>query len=279
MRKCATSQRFVLALLGAACLTSASFAGAWTQRQGGYYFKIASSTLKARSDLNADGQRMDKPGMGKLEDFSLTAYLEYGVRDRLTLVASAPYKRLSDERTFDTGIGRERDSHLADLEARLRWQWRAQPAVVSFAAGAKIPLGYEIRDDSNVPLGTDEVDGDIRLLLGRSLYPLPAYLTGELGYRIRGGAFSNEWFSSMEAGFSWRRLLFKGTVSSVRTFGTCGSTSQAGLIGDQNILKLAPGAIYRLSDRVEASLDFFHIASGCNTTTGNTLSLGVAFKR
>ena len=155
-------------------------------------------------------------------------------------------------------------------------RWRQQPAVISLAAGAKIPLGYKIRQDSNVPLGTDEVDADVRILLGRSLYPVPAYTTGE--FRRRGGTFSDEIFTALEGGISWRRFLFKITLSSVHTLGSCNSAGQAGLIGDQNIFKVSPGVIYRLSERVEANLDLFHIASGCNTTTGNTLSLGLALK-
>jgi hypothetical protein len=273
-----TNHRLLFFALCAICLTSTAYAGAWTQKQGGYYFKLAANSLEAHSDFDADGGRVTKPAMGQLQDFNLAAYIEYGLRERLTLVASTPYKRLSDRRTFATGIGRERDSHLADLEMRLRWRWRQQPAVISLAAGAKIPLGYKIRQDSNVPLGTDEIDADIRLLLGRSLYPFPGYLTGELGYRRRGGSFSDEIFTTLEGGISWQRFLFKSTISSLHTLGSCNSVGQAGLIGDQNIFKVAPGAIYRISDRIEASLDLFHIASGCNTTTGNTLSLGLALK-
>ena len=266
---------FILAILGWA---PPAFAGAWTQPQGGHYAKLAVNYLEARSDLDADGNKLSKPRMGRLRDFSVATYIEYGILRRLTLVASAPYKRLTDERTFATGIGTERDANLGDLELRLRYGWRDAPAVFSLAGGVKLPLTYKVRSESNVPLGTGEIDADLRLLVGRSLYPVPAYLTGELGYRLRGGAFSAEWFAALEGGVSWRRLLFKGSVSSVRTLGDCGAMGQAGLIGDQNVLKFSPGLIYNLSDRVEIHGDLFHIAGGCNTTTGNTLSLGVAFK-
>ena len=45
-------------------------------------------------------------------------------------------------------------------------------------------------------------------------------------------------------------------------------------MGDQNIVKLSPGLIYRLAERIEVNLDLFHIATGCNTTAGTTWTLG-----
>ena len=46
--------------------------------------------------------------------------------------------------------------------------------------------------------------------MGKSLYPLPGYVTGEVGYRLRGGTFSNEWFYTLEAGMTYDRILIKG---------------------------------------------------------------------
>ncbi len=260
-------------------LSSTAFAGAWTQEQKGYYFKIAANSLKSSSDLDSLGVELDKPGMGELKDFNLTAYVEYGLLQRLTLVAIVPYKRLEDQRRISSIIATEKVWGFGDLEARLRWKLRDQPLVASVAAGLKVPLGYAVDEDTRVPLGTGEVDGDIRLLLGRSLHPVPGYLSGEIGYRIRGGPYSAEILYALEAGLAQRGFLFKGSIFGVGTLGDCGTAGQAGLIGDQDILKLAPGLIYRPRDDVELSLDLIRIVSGCNTIAGNTLSLGVALKR
>ncbi len=265
--------------------SSPAFAGAWTQQKNGYYFKIATNYLKSTDNLDSGGHEVPKPGMGTLKDLNLSAYLEYGVLDHLTLVATMPYKRLSDSRTFtdlsgrETGIGTERVTGFSDLEVRLRRGLMNQPLVTSIALGGKFPTGYEVDDDTRVPLGTTKVDTDIRLLLGRSFYPVPGYSTGEFGYRIRGGPFSNEIFYALEVGLAVNRFLIKGLVTGVRTLGTCGAMGQANLIGDQNILKLSPGVTYLLRDNVELSLEIVHTASGCNTTAGSTMSLGVALKR
>ena len=275
----------LLVALGVLAAPTALWAGAWTQAQSGSYFKIAALSFSSEEDLDAAGDRVGKPGMGELTDFSMSAYLEYGLRDRLTLVAVLPYKRLVDERRFATeagtvtGVGRERHRGPADLEMRLRWRWRTEPAVVSLALGGKFPLGYKMRQDSNVPLGTGELDGDIRLLVGKSLYPFPGYLTGTGGYRKRGGDFGDELFFGLEAGINWKRLLVKGSAESIRTLGDCGSTGQAGLTGDQDNLKVSPGVIWSLDQNLELGLDLFHLVSGCNTAAGTTYALGLALKR
>ena len=272
-------------------------AGAWTQPRGGYYTKLAGLSFSSRAVLNTDGERIDraKDPREELSDRGWSAYLEYGLLDHLTLVASLPYKGLefrnpTEARYFealDSTIVRQHPdqtaSGLADLELRLRWRLLLDPAVVSLAAGGKFPLGYEVPTEipeSYVPLGTGETDAEVRLLVGKSLYPVPGYVTGTLGYRRRGGEYGDELFHGLEAGYSWNRLLVKGVVEGIQTLGDCGATGEGGgLIGDQNNLKLSPGLIWSFNDRVEISADLFHIVSGCNTAAGTTYALGLAFKR
>ena len=266
-------------------LPSAAFAGAWTQNKGGYYFKVGASYLNSTIDIDADGKQIQKANMGELRDLNYSAYLEYGLLDRLTLVSSVPYKRLQDTRTLRdldlviTGTALERRWGFGDMEMRLRWLLANQPVVASIAIGGKIPLWYDEDPNTRVPLSSKKMDADIRLLLGQSLYPAPIYVTGEIGYRVRGGDVSNEGFYALEVGITVDRFLFKGYLSGIRTFGTCNPVGEVELIGDQSVLKLSPGVIYRLTDWLELSADMIRIAAGCNTTAGNTFLFGIAFKR
>ena len=286
-------------------------AGAWTQAPGGLYCKIAGLSFRSPEYLDAAGERQvraAKPSVEELSDRNISAYLEYGLLERLTLVATLPYKRLVYKKTevkvfksdvLDTTITRvhpdEIRTGLADLELRLRWRLLLNPAVVSLALGGKFPLGYDVDQDGNgalgtlgpspvdgaskVPLGTGAHDVDMRLLVGKSLYPFPGYLTSAIGYRQRGGAFSNEFFYGFEAGVTYKRLLVKGVVEGMHTMGDCGAMGRGGLVGDQDILKVAPGLIWSLSKHLEIGVDLFHIAAGCNTAAGTTYAVGLAFKR
>ena len=260
-------------------IASHAFAGAWTQKKGGYYLKLSGGYLNTTQDINAEGDKVRKDGEGRLRDVNCTAYVEYGIQDELTLVATAPYKSMKDTRTFQTGTALERRWGFGDVEVRMRRLLWNRDFVASVAAGGKIPTWYEDDESTRVPLSSKKIDGDARLLLGKSLYPLPGYVTGEVGYRLRGGTFSNEWFYTLEGGLTYDRILIKGFISGIRTFGNCEPGDEVDLIGDQNILKIAPGIIYKLNSRVELSLDLIHIASGCNTTAGNTFFVGVALKR
>ena len=260
-------------------IASDASAGAWTQKKGDYYLKLAGGYLNTTQDIDAAGEKVRKDGEGELRDVNCTAYLEYGITDAFTLVATAPYKNMKDTRTFQTGTALERRWGFGDVEVRMRRLLWNRDFVASVAAGGKIPTWFEDDESTRVPLSTKKVDGDVRLLVGKSLYPLPGYFTGEVGYRLRGGTFSNEWFYTLEGGVTYDRVLIKGFISGIRTFGNCEAGDEVGLIGDQNILKISPGIIYRVTPRVEVSMDLIHIASGCNTTAGNTFFVGVALKR
>lgn len=268
-----------LVALGGLGLVPAVFAGAWTQAPGAYYLKIAAQHLRTQDNFDASGTKAPKLGMGQLTDLGLQAYAEYGLRERLTLVAALPYKRLTDRRRFSSGTGREESRGFGDLELGMRWRLSERPLVSALAVGGQIPLGYTVDANTRVPLGTGEPNGDMRLLLGRALHPLPGYLTGELGYRVRGGVYSDEFFYLLEAGLALRRWRLKGYVSGLRTRGACGELGQEGLIGDQDILKVSPGLSYDLSRRLELALDLIHVAGGCNTTAGSALAAGVVLKR
>ena len=60
-------------------LTSAAFAGAWTQNRGGYYFKVGASYLNSTIDIDANGKQIQKANMGELRDLNYSTKLS-GIR-------------------------------------------------------------------------------------------------------------------------------------------------------------------------------------------------------
>ncbi len=278
-----TSIRMVLivpitasALLG---LTGRAWGGAWTQADRGYYIKLSTGYFRATEDIDASGERISKPGEGVFKDFSSSVYVEFGLTESLTLVTTAPYKRLHDRKTFIKGITKERRTGFGDLELRVRRALITGRTVVSLAVGGKVPLWKEDDPGTRVPLSSRHTDGEARLQVGRSISVLPGYVTGEFGYRMRGGNLGDEVLYSLEGGVSLRRFLIKGFISGVRSTGDCQSTAEVGLIGDQNVTKVSPGIIFNATSHIELSLELISIVSGCNTTAGSTWLIGLAVKR
>ena len=257
---------------------SAVSGGAWTQPRGHYYAKASVLHFESTEFLDQNGNRTERLRSGELSDLSVITYIEYGVTDDLTLVISAPYRRLEDKRTFTgQGIAIERVRRLGDLELRARH--RLPLSVGSAVAlGAKIPMGYDISEDLRVPPGTGEIDADVRLLVGQSLHPQPAYVTGEIGFRRRGGTISDDLFASLEGGYTHDHVTLKGYAAGVSTSGSCSERAQGDLVGDQDLLKLTPGLIYRASKRIDLSIELSVLVSGCNTAAGNSVIFGVALR-
>ena len=276
-------QAFTGQVAAAVLLSTVSwaFAGAWTQPPGGYYLKLTAQQGDTDSSFDALGNQVPRPGNGLLTDFGLWMYGEYGLVPALTLVAAAPYRRLSEQRQFVGGIGQERSNGLGDLSVGLRWRLREGPLVVSVAAGMALPLGYSIQRDTRLPLGTTgRASGDLRILIGRSMTgPLPGYITGEAGYRARRGSFSSEILYSVELGVSRRRLTARANLSGISTVGVCGAGDRAGLVGDQDRAVLSPGLVAKVTPAMQASVDVVHTVSGCNTSRGTAFAFGLALSR
>ena len=82
---------------------------------------------------------------------------------------------------------------FADLTVSGRYALLDASFVVSLQGGVKLPLGYQEQPDNDgAPLGTGDVDFEGHLLVGKSLFPIPAYLTGSIGYRCRTGELHDQ---------------------------------------------------------------------------------------
>ena len=171
-------------------------AGAWGREPGSGYFKLSYSAFRAVEAFDQNGDTVDleaaREGVtGDFLDLSLSTYVEYGLSNRATIVASLPIKATSNGNTPRT-VG------LGDLWVGIRSPVLQGPVVLSLSSNVKLPL-YGQTNTTSPSLGTAKIDGDLRVLLGRSFWPLPFYATAEFGHRWR-DAFSNQLFFSFELG-------------------------------------------------------------------------------
>ena len=287
---------------------SAVFGGAWVQKKNQLYLKVSSRYLHTATWFNYRGEResiladFDYYQDTAYEQFALSTYVEYGLHRRLTIVAAADAVIARDHRTIvdvaylDNARRVRSSSGLSDLELHLRIGILTDgPLILSLQPLVKVPLGYSTASDNDGPaLGTGEVDVEGRLLAGTSFYPTPVYLSGEIGYRHRGGAVHDEIRFSAEAGLTLRRFLAKTEIRGIRNMETPPDIYGQSVItplpggggavpirpfGDQHVLTWINEAVFQLAAGLGISAQLSHTLSGTNTVGGTTVALGMVLTR
>ena len=183
------------------CHTPISHAGGWTQPQGKGYFKLSQQIISAESLFFANGTKGEIP---TVSGYTTSFYGEFGLIDRVTLLGYMPfYTNFSvDAEGFDptTGIG--------DWDVGVRIGiLTGGPTVVSLQALAGLPLG-DSGSDIVLWSGDGEFNQHVSLQVGHSLYPVPAYLKGEIGYNNRKSSddlednYADELRYGLEAGYT-----------------------------------------------------------------------------
>jgi protein XagA len=258
--------------------TTNSYAGAWTPKACSFYERLAFNYYYANHTFNSHNDRIATPANGRFSDYNITNYIEYGVTDNLTLINSLPYKWLDNNYTgYHTkgwGIG---DVDLATKYKLLD----TSGGVLSAQFLVKIPGPYGRTDE--LPLGNGQFDGEIRLLYGRSLYPvIPGYANVEAGYRWRDGAPSDEFRYLVEFGIDitksfYGRAKLDGTLSSRN-----GSTMSAGgnptATNSYDLGKLDMTLGYNITKKWGIEVSYIPEVYGRNTAAGSTWTLAVCFK-
>lgn len=256
-----------------------SFAGAWTARQGAYYDKLAYNYYYSHETFDTTGSRKATPNGGKFTDHNVSNYFEYGLFDSLTVTNSLAYKWLENEdktsQTTGTGLG--------DVDLGLRYKLLDSDkfGIVSTQFQIKIPGAYSKNDA--LPLGNGQYDTELRLLYGRSLYPLiPGYGNVEIGYRWRAEAPSDEIRFLFECGVDvskdfYTRAKLDGTISvnNGTKLDTNGNPTSSNNF-DLGKLDLTVG--YKAAPNWGLEASYVPSLYGQNTAAGATYSLALYFK-
>lgn len=299
-------QKIIFVLFLSFVLTQSTvFAGAWAQKKKGYYLKFSANYLLSNREFNHEGDELEifEEQLAfidaSFQDFNITAYFEYGLFDRLTLIGNIPFKILTSKRS--EVIGGDQISRIltlytvgfSDFTLSGKYAFFNGSFALSLQGGIKIPLFYEPQPTNDgAPLGTADADIEGFILLGKSLYPLPVYITGGFGYRYRDGPLHDQILFNLEAGFAIDRFLLKvvfdglqSTVTPPDIFGQEVVTPLPGgggvlpniIVGDQDIFKISPSLIYNAADWLSFQGEILHTIAGKNTVAGTVYSFGVVF--
>lgn len=170
-----------------------AFAGAWTMKEGGMYNRFAFNYYYADNLFNKSGDSNPMPMRGRFYDRNINWYEEYGISDRLTFISSVYYKWLNAN---DMYVKSESEG-IGDLDLGLKYKLYDGPVVISLQGLVKYGQLYGVEDPQ---IGNHQNDYELRLLLGRSLWPLPAYCGAEVAYRLRDNGPSDEFRYLLEVG-------------------------------------------------------------------------------
>ena len=177
-------------------------------QEGAFYSKLSYNYYFTVDTFDDDGHKRRNPNGSSFRDENITWYNEYGLFDNFTFFASIPYKMLysrvkSIERVGDAKrlqSASERYDGLGDMDLGFRYGLLNDPLVLSLQFLTKSAWFYD--GDEKVPPGNNQNDYELKMLLGKSLWPFPGYCGLELGYRWRTGAPSDEYRYLLEFGMN-----------------------------------------------------------------------------
>jgi len=175
-----------------------AISGAWVPAVGSGYSKLAISEYNSDDFFGSDSMSANFLGQ------NLSYYGEYGFAENFAVYGTLLYQNL-EQVTDETG--KTKSSGFGDTELGVRYQWQAQPFVLSTSFLVKLPNLYDA--DDSLPRGSGETDYELRVLLGRSLNQY-GYVGLEAGYRLRNGS-SDEYRYLFEYGFSVGKNLYLRT--------------------------------------------------------------------
>jgi hypothetical protein len=171
-----------------------SSAGAWVGAKGTGYAKLGFATYSADDYLGTNPTFVD------FESTSASLYAEYGLGNQFALYGSILNQSYDQE---DTASGKTSASGFGDTEIGIRYQWQANPFVVSTSFLVKTPFLYDAEDG----LGNNQTDYEAKVLIGKSLNEY-GYFGVEFGYRLRADDPSDEYRYLIEYGFDITKDLY-----------------------------------------------------------------------
>ena len=262
-------------------LMSAStlFAGAWTQEKGKSYHRLAANYYLADKEFDASGDSRSMAWDGEFRDINLSYYAEYGVVDSLTLMTSLYVKEIQREDDYvkyetigmgDMDIGARYRLHSGDI------------GVFSTQAMLKIPELYD--EDDALSLGNGQYDYELRLLYGRSLWPMiPGYVNLEAAYRWRAEAPSDEFRYLVEIGSDLGKNFYaRAKLDAIVGMGNGDDKTDAfgnpASTLEYDLTKLDLTAGYQITKKLGIELGYAPELWGESTAKGETWTLAITFQ-
>ena len=272
----AKSTRILLSATASICTLgcySPACASAWLQKPGQTQIIIITSYYQADNFFDDHGTLQPQATYRKAE---VNPYLEYGLTPRWALGANLSLQAVSQN---DPNTGSPlTNAALGDSEWFARYQlWKNDRAVIGLRPFIKLP---GIDDSIDVPtIASTHPDAGLAVAAGYSftLYGLPAFADGELGYRYRFGEPHDQLTLAPTFGIrpheKW--LLLSQVFSTWRMDSEPAATFTDSPRNDYDLLKAQMSAVYQFDTSYSLQGGFFYNIAGKNTGGGGGMILGV----
>jgi len=248
------------------------FAGAWTMPQGKAYVKLSMNAYDSDKSFNADGDEANFEQNGTFEDRNVGLYVEYGLKDNISLVYSGSYKFLEKK---DDLVKREFNG-FSDMDIAVKYRLMNNPFGVATVQGlVKIPEAYN--DDEFLLPGNAQYDYEIRLMVGRSLYPaIPGYINIEGAYRLRDDAPADEMRFLGEFGVDFLKRGFARikaeAIVGMDNEDDLTANSNPNLSADYDLVKMSMTVGCRITENWGVEVETIREIAGAKVSKGNTYS-------
>ncbi|WP_339949236.1 hypothetical protein [uncultured Albimonas sp.] len=245
----------VCAALFAASMLPApdALAGAWTLPEGDGQAILGLVVNNADRTFDGSGTVIGGGGLDRIE---VTGFVEYGLRDDLTLIGQTT---LTSRETAPPFASDYQGLDYTELGLRQRLA-QGERWVISGQGSVRLPGATDSRDPAQA--GITDVETDLRLLLGRSgkAAGLPAFAELQTGYRVRFDDPPNE--IRVDASFGVRPhddWLLLG-----QSFTTLSDGSARGVFPDSDYVKLQASVVYDVTEAWSVQVGAFATVWGRN---------------
>jgi hypothetical protein len=253
-------------------LPATGFCGAWTMPKGKMYVKVSANTYKSDERFDLGGNEEDYDNNGFFRDRNIGIYAEYGLVDGLSLIGSTQYKFLEQENDLE----KKKYNGISDIDLAVKARLLNNSIGVFSVQGlVKVPEAYDT--DATIPPGNGEYDFEVRLMYGRSLYPMfPGYVNVEGAYRFRDGVASDELRFLGEFGVDFMKAGYvRIKAESVASMGDMDMSTDTGnpnVAYDYDQFKMSATLGFKLTERWGVECETIRELSGKNVSKGNTYS-------
>lgn len=177
-------------------VSSAATAGAWVGEKGSGYIKLGYADYSANNFIG------ENPSFNSFNGKNTSLYVEHGIGNNFAVYGSLLYQSLDQVDIDNNASGAD---GFSDTELGLKYQWQADPFVLSTSFLARLPYLYDETDE--FPLGDGQEAYEGKVLIGKSLNQY-GYLGIEMGYRAITGEPSDEYRYLIEYGFNLNKNIY-----------------------------------------------------------------------